>query len=504
MDQSQRRRCSTLGKGILRRALGGGSGVDELISGITKLKVEEEELTLDIELSEDHLSREETGTQAHELVKFWDREDLDSVDVLWGKEERGEERKGIEFWKKKLLKNNQVVAKNRHTQKIPQRNHKAIVKYLLSKDAASPWFKVQDFKNKDVFPKYKKINAADVIQGDLGDCYFACATSLCAEHYPTCMRNRIETTEDGFKVFLWSQRRGSCNSRSPIMRKGPIVTDVSSLFFVHTRASRKGPKGTPLYLRSRLGALYPMILEKAWVRRRQKELNHQASYEDISNDMGFDAGDVIHVLTGLETDCVRVGGGVSMDKMTPSQRDREVDKMWNLITSALSEGRAVAGGTFATGEGRDKLHAWINEELLSHHNYCILDAGIDSIYGRFLVLRNPQGVQTSAFMRTSTPSWPPRYVKTTTTSKKDDDEEDCSEHDGYQMKQDGVFRMCMKEFMLYFSTVSYVSETCDRYPKKLCHRYRKHVSNPDRVRWCNRTVKLDDEETRRRKLSFVK
>ena len=78
------------------------------------------------------------------------------------------------------------------------------------------------------------------------------------------------------------------------MRRGPLVTEISSLFYVHTRESRKGPRLTPLYLRSRSGAMYPMILEKAWVRRRQKELSSksQASYEDISNDFGFDAGDV--------------------------------------------------------------------------------------------------------------------------------------------------------------------------------------------------------------------
>ena len=239
---------------------------------------------------------------------------------------------------------------------------------------------------------------------------------------------------------------------------------------------------------------------QAWVRRRQKELSSKgrASYEDISNEMGFDAGDVIHVLTGLETDCVRVGGGDSVEKMTPSQRDRETNEMWTLIVRALSEGRAVSGGTFATGEGRHKIHHWANEELLSHHNYCILDAGLDSKYGRFLVLRNPQGVQTSPFMRSSVPSWPPRYI-----DSKEDSKDENPKHDGESMKQDGVFRMCMKEFMLYFSTVSYVSETCDRYPVKLCHRYRKDIANPERVRWHNKTVEEDDTNQRRRKLSFL-
>ena len=199
----------------------------------------------------------------------------------------------------------------------------------------------------------------------------------------------------------------------------------------------------------------------------------------------------------METDCVRVGGGDSVEKMTPSQRDRETNEIWNLITSALSEGRAVCGGTFATGEGRHKIHSWANEELLSHHNYCILDAGLDSTYGRFLVLRNPQGVQTSPFMKSSTPSWPPQYVKSAKNLEKAD-----SVHDGEFMKHDGVFRMCMKEFMLYFSTVSYVSEICDRYPVKFCHRYREHVANPELVRWHNKTVK--ENESRRRKLSFLK
>ena len=292
-ERSQRRRSSTLGKDILKRALSSSGGVNDLIDDISRLDVSEK--NLDIALSEDHLSRESTGTQAHELVKFWKREDIDSIDILWGDEERGEERKGIQWWRKKLLsKDLSTIAVNKHTKKIPARNISNLVKYLLSDIASQPWYKVQDFTKLkcDVFPEI--IDGADVLQGDLGDCYFACAVSLCAEHYTTCIRKRIERTTSGYKVFLWSQRRGSCNSRSPIMRRGPLVTEISSLFYVHTRESRKGPRLTPLYLRSRSGAMYPMILEKAWVRRRQKELSSksQASYEDISNDFGFDAGDV--------------------------------------------------------------------------------------------------------------------------------------------------------------------------------------------------------------------
>lgn len=394
--RSNRRRSSTLGKDILRKALGSSSSVDDddhvndLVSGISKLSVKNENtvLKLDIRLSDDHVSREITGAQAHELVKFWNRKDLDSVDILWGKEERGEEKKGIDFWRDKLLSSDRLsLAHNKHTRKVNDQS--GLVKYLNSQLASRPWYEVQDLADRKVFPDH--IDGADVLQGDLGDCYFACATSLCAEHYPDVIRSRIEKGSSGFKVFLWSQRRGSCNSKSPIMRRGPILTEISSLFFVHTRESRKGPASSPLYLRSRSQALYPMILEKAWVRRREKELSNPASYEDIANEMGFDAGDVIHVLTGLETDCVRVGGGVNIEKMTPSQKSREIDKLWNLISNALSQGRAVCGGTFAAGEGRHKRHSWKNQELLSHHNYCILDAGVDQVYGHFLILRNPQG-----------------------------------------------------------------------------------------------------------------
>ena len=255
----QRKRSSTLGRDILKRALS-GSGVDDLIDGVSRLELSKE-LTLDIDLSKDHLTRESTGCQAHEIVKFWNREDIDSVDILWGKEERGEERKGIQWWRQKLLtKDLSEVGENRHTKKIPETNRSKLLKYLMSDDASEEWYKVQDFTERDVFPK--TINAADVLQGDLGDCYFACAVSLCAEHYPTCIRKRIERTKNGYKVFLWSQRRGSCNSRSPLMKRGPIVTEISSLFYVHTRESRKGPRLTPLYLRSRSGTTYPCILEK--------------------------------------------------------------------------------------------------------------------------------------------------------------------------------------------------------------------------------------------------
>lgn len=512
---------------------------NEVLDRFVGLSLKEEERHLDPEtyendaalrvgarLSDNHRERALDGCQSHSLVSFWRWTNPDasikSVDILWGREDRGDEEHSLTWFQKKILKKGK---KNGAGKRCLRKGYArllcddaaaALTTYLLSTDAAKPWYGVRDVTRRPFEMYPEDLYCGDVLQGDLGDCYFACALSLVAQHYPSCLRARVrridETNE--FIVRFWSQRHGSCNSPSKTMRMGPISVRVNGHVYVHNRCNRKGAKETPLYARSRSQAWYPAILEKAWLmlrcgilgtgRRKKKrnaieDVTRLPSYEDIANDNGFDAGDVIHVLTGLETMTVTVmDDGESASSMTPSELSETKERVWNIVVDALREGRAVSSGTYqvGTGHGKMRVETWRKEELLSHHNYCVLDAGRDTSLGRFLVLRNPQGQNQSPFILSSTPAMFGKDVDGET-----------GERDGDQLAKDGCFRLTLTEFVTYFSTVSYVSEICDRYPPVRCHRYRKNIASPERVSWCckedapsgeEKTEGDDDDDPRRR------
>eukprot|EP00939_MAST-03C_sp_MAST-3C-sp1_P001577 g1577.t1 len=434
-------------------------------------------------LSENHQSRALDGAHAHELVRFWPRKVLRKVDLLWGRDDRGDEKHGLDYFRKKLLLQDKGRGRRRGRGSDPlkhvsETSRVVLKKYLLGDLAARPWYSATSVLSPSrmhIYPPKDEgeLNAADVLQGDLGDCYFAAGLSLLAEHYGKCLRDRIEFDEEKreFVVRLWHQRHGTCNSPSKRMRDGPIKTRVNEFYFTHTRRNRKGKAGAPLYCRSRSQSAYPGILEKAWLyyrtnwkggdsksKRRQgggttknTTLSLPPSYEDIANGQGFDASDVLHVFTGLETMSEVIADERQRSHWSPCQRKSRSDTLWSILSTALSTGRAVSGGTREVGNGRHKMRAseWNKTappELLTHHNYCILDAGIDEKFGRFLICRNPQGEQTSPFLMSTSCSWPPPSLE----CKRDSTDE----HEGESLRRDGVFRLAFQDFIAYFKTIS--------------------------------------------------
>jgi hypothetical protein len=436
---------------------------------------------------------------------------------LWGDDARGNEQDGVDALRRKILKRNRrsgtwsVKKPPRGKRGAPKRAHAALIAYLTSERAAAPWYEADELERAPVYPSRgadecgraafavaafavaagggedpaaaearappQGMGAADVLQGDIGDCYFACALSLLAEFYPSCVRRRIKAVRGRsgrrcFDVSMWGQRHGSC--RTPGMEDGALTVRVTRALYVHTRECRKGPAGTPLYTRCRDGSLWPCILEKAWVQYRRGD-----SYEDVANAMGFDPGDVIHAFSGLSTMSVSVLGDGEMcrsraaaaairSRQSPVQRMERSDELWALISAAVRDGRAMAGGTYEAGRGgKGPADSGL---ILCHHSYAFLDAGECPDNGRFVVMRNPQGEQTSPFLNSTVPPWPPVGA--------------VGAPDGHQMALDGVFRLRLEDVMACFQTITYVDEVSEAYPQRLRRWYRKFVSGGERVRWC--------------------
>lgn len=414
------------------------------------------------------------------------------IDLLGKFDDRRGKIVQLEFLQEYFLtKKRDKLRKKMPAKMFPKEGQERLFRYLRHGECSlggvveGPWYGARSFAHLPLWPTDDaKMNAADVCQGDIDDCYFACGLSLAAEHYPTCLKKRIVRIDDKengksrFEVRHWSERRGGCISPNPKSRRGPNITEVGDTFYSYRRVNCKGGPGTPLYCRSRSDVLYPMVFERAFQRYRSGG-GQGSSYEEIVGKNCLEAEAVLHFLTGLKFKQIKLAedGSLRVSRRSPVRQDHE-DKIWELICSMLQKGRAISTGTYSMGSRRNEKppEEWYDLCVVSDHNYALLDAGTDSVHGRFVVLRNPFGKQLSPFVLSSTPVWPESVM------------------DGPEIRDDAVFRIGLPVFFSYFETLSYAAETCQWYPIKLCHRYRPFFADSENIKWCEKTVLHKDKE----------
>lgn len=410
------------------------------------------------------------------------------IDALGEFDDRGGTSLPLDFFQKCFLtKKQDRLRKKAPVKMFPKEGQERLLEYIRDGKCSQggvgkgPWYGARCFAHLPLWPvDDTQINAADVCQGDIDDCYFACGLSLAAEHYPTCLKERIIRIDDKqsgrsrFKVRHWSERRGGCISPNPKCRKGPNITEVGDTFYAHRRVNRKGGAGVPLYCRSRSEALYPMVLERAFQKYRSG--GDHGSYEDIAGKNCLEAEAVLHFLTGLKFEQIKLAEDLNMRGSNTSPVHE--DKIWKTICNALHKGRAISTGTYSLGLRRnEKLpEQWEDLFIVPDHNYALLDAGSDSLYGRFVVLRNPFGKQLSPFVLSSISAWPIGVA------------------DGPELGEDAVFRLGLSEFFSYFETISYATETCKWYPVRRCHHYRAFFADSENIEWCHETPLREEKE----------
>eukprot|EP00941_MAST-03F_sp_MAST-3F-sp1_P001946 g1946.t1 len=520
LEEKSNQSIGVTGKLVLSRALGETK---------TKKKVKTKETTyqtcqsikVGFQMTDSHQSRALNGGHAHELIRFWRWSDplrnLDSRDpnFLWGTNERGNEEDSIQKLQRKIFKTSKKdkslrLKKIRGKRSVVKEALPAMLEYFDSDIASSPWYEAKaldwpvfppvaanegcrgiDFFLKATSTSGKKdfekkcgngLGAGDVCQGDIGDCYVACALSLLAEFYPYSLRKRIKKKKDGtFSVAMWDQRHGS--HFTPGMENGAFQITVSPSFYVHRRMNRKGAKGTLLYARTKNGSyLWPSILEKAWLKYRSAQPENEGSYEEIANEQSFDPGDVLHAFLGLDYEIVGVLGDYGKSsfanwcRLSEGQQNTRKDRIWDILCDALLEGRATAIGTSTSEKIRSKKKKASEQDyILGHHSYLILDAGESSSDGKFVMLRNPQGEQTSPFLQSTVP--PTGVPK--------------------ELAQDGVFLFPFDLlFNGQFTSISYISETSPKYPKRVRRFYRRFVI-VDGMKWVGGNCNDDHEEERK-------
>lgn len=195
--------------------------------------------------------------------------------------------------------------------------------------------------------------AADVRQGDLGNCYFAAAMASVAQTNPDAIRNAIRERPDGrYDVTLFD-------------RGGPGGTPRERTITVDGKLP-VGADGQPAYMQPVNGQTWAPILEKAFAQM-------QGGYGHIG--AGGNSEDAMFALTGRSA---------SATDISPSTNARERTAHFESMRAALQSGRPVTAGT--TDE-----HRRLTARYDSSHQYAVTGVGGQGA-NRYVEVLNPYGL----------------------------------------------------------------------------------------------------------------
>ncbi len=214
------------------------------------------------------------------------------------------------------------------------------------------------------------IQAKDVRQGAIGDCYLAAALSAVAGTRPDAIKNAIKDNGDGTYTVRFFELDYS--------GKKTAHMETVDADLAHTPDLKNGGE-KPAYANSteqvdgkNYMELWPSVLEKAYA-------SWKGSYEAIGN--GGNSGDVITALTGERCKSASTAGV------------GENDPLWARIKKASDEKRPMTAGSGGHDDARYKdpeagVYGW--------HAYTILGVEEKKEAGkaeRMVTLRNPWGVR---------------------------------------------------------------------------------------------------------------
>ncbi|MBI5508906.1 MAG: hypothetical protein HY903_09150 [Deltaproteobacteria bacterium] len=221
----------------------------------------------------------------------------------------------------------------------------------------------------DGTPKYQKLHFSgpvgslkpeDVIQGNIGDCFFPAATAafayacIAAQQKPgDCVKKQA----DGTYVVTFKQR----DSAGKVVN---VNQHVDGDLWVRS-------SGEPLYGKS-AGSADPKTMKLTWPLIEKAYASWMGSFNDIGN--GGAAEDILEALTGRQ--------GVAEDLSA-----NQADHAWRLVKSAVDDKRPAVLSTF--GESREAMYT--NTGLYADHCYSILGCRTAANGDRLVKIRNPWG-----------------------------------------------------------------------------------------------------------------
>ncbi len=191
----------------------------------------------------------------------------------------------------------------------------------------------------------------DVVQGQIGDCYFAAAVASVAAQRPELIEDAITDNGDGTYTVRFYEPRYSGEPRQvEVTVDGQLPTRWGGIHY------GKGSDRSELWVG---------ILEKAYAQ-------YKGGYEAIGN--GGSAGEVMAALTGR------------MDEYRSISPRTSSESLFEQIRRALDEKRTVAAGT----HGKDQSALYAGTGIYAWHAYSI--HGVSEENGvKYVHLRNPWG-----------------------------------------------------------------------------------------------------------------
>jgi len=207
------------------------------------------------------------------------------------------------------------------------------------------------------------VNADDVVQGGLGDCYFLSPVQAVARINPEkiyrLIRGPVETQEDGTRIFEVDlyERRAVGSPRKHTLR----ITDR----FVST-ASGSSRYAQPGDLGVHGREIWVMLLEKAWAAMG-------GGYDEIHFGLMRDG---MTAVTGYDTDTSFIANETDAD-------------IWTEISECVRDGKPVTIQTKQSFTGEELFEmADIEYNLVAQHAYNV--AGVDATW-RSIDIVNPHG-----------------------------------------------------------------------------------------------------------------
>jgi hypothetical protein len=228
----------------------------------------------------------------------------------------------------------------------------------------------KDDVNTDGTAKYEKkrytgplftngVDATDVRQGQLGDCYVPSAFAALAKAQPDALMKAFKDNGDGTYTVTFKQKDWATGKFKdvPIKVDGDLYVRSwgGPYYGTSNDMSKQDPKNMELW--------FPLA-EKAYAQWK-------GDYNTIGN--GGASNDVFEAILGKE--------GHSDDIPSMSQ-----DKVWNEVKTAIDTKQPISAGTY----GDDKEAMYTNTGVYADHSYSVL--GYKEENGqKYVQLRNPWG-----------------------------------------------------------------------------------------------------------------
>lgn len=276
--------------------------------------------------------------------------------------------------------------------------------YALSqKDGRYSWAKLSDVKDiskLNIIGNIKNIQD-DVVQGELGDCYFLSTLVSLAENYPEVIKNALHNSKKvegpyAVNVFIHGE---------------PVKVIVDDSFPV-ANASKIAFAG----INEDTGNIWPLILEKVWAKCNK-------SYEDIIKG---NSADVFQFLTPAPYD-------------TYYHTQETVGKLFQIIEKAKNDNKIILADITETKN--TNLEILSKMGLITNHSYAVIGTA---------VLKKPNGNEIQLIKMKNVwgtnewiGDWSDQSLKWTQEFKK---------AVGLQTKEEGVFWMSYDDYVQFYTT----------------------------------------------------